>query len=303
MYLKKLNTIDSLPVLPEVVVRLQTLLSSNRGSANDLAQLIEQDLSLSASVLKVANSALFNYSGRRIVNLRDAIVRIGREELLRILLAVSVISSFPHSDLLDLRVLWQRSFVAASLATKLERVSSLAFLETDSIAVAALFHDVGQLLLACYFPQELDCIAEEMERNSLDFATAEKLVMKSQLHAELGGLLLEKWRLSADVAIPVRFHESPDLAPAHYRSVVHIINCADHLIDLVLPFSLSKPLGSDEINTVLTQNGIAHDRLDELIQFIHLEGDKALTLLSMWGMGDSMNKLRSTGNTSLLRPV
>lgn len=303
MFIDKIKMIESLPVLPEVVVRIQALLSNNGGSASDIALLVEQDQALSVAVLKVANSALFNYSGKRITNLRDAIVRIGINELNQILLGVSVINAFPDSEQVDLRHLWQHSFVSSALVKKLERESAQSFLDGESIQSAALLHDLGLLILSVYFQEELQNIIKEMNQTKVDYLVAEQLLYKSVVHAELGSYLLEKWRLAPDIYIPVRFHESPGKAPQTHQQAARLIHLADALQNLVVPFTCSKSYSEEQVENLLVLNGIPKQAFPELIEFIINENDKALSLLSLWGIGGSMGNLLSTGDTMLLRTV
>lgn len=303
MFISRIKMIDSLPVLPEVVVRIQAFLSQNGGSASDIAVLVEQDQVLSAAVLKVANSALFNYSGKRITNLRDAIVRIGRNELYHVLLGVSVINAFPDSGQIDLHHLWQHSFVSSALVKRLERESAQSFLNSEPIQSAALLHDLGLLVLSVYFGKELSAVIKEMAHTGVDYLTAEQLLYKSVVHADLGSYLLERWRLSPDIYIPVRFHEMPDKAPQSHQQAARLIHLADALQNLVVPFTCSKSYTREQVETLLVLNGIARDALPDLLDFINHENDKALSLLSLWGIGGSMGKLLSTGDTMLLRTV
>lgn len=303
MFIEKLKKIKSLPVLPEVTLRIQNILADNSGSAIDLEDLIQQDPSLSASILKVANSALYNYSGRKITALKDAIVRIGRNELQKILLGVSVIKSLPECDLIDLTLLWQRSFVASALVEKLISESSLEFADSSNIRIAGLLHNIGLLILASYFPNHLKLIDNDMGLNKATFNESENHLFKSDFHAELGSALLEIWKLAPEVYMPVRFHESPDKAPETMRRSAFLLNCVDAVQNLVTPSPFATPYTIDQVTVILTQNGIDINHLPELIDYISVESDKALSLLSMWGLGDGIGKIRSTSSTLLLRPV
>ncbi len=303
MYIERLKKIKSLPLLPEVVLHLQELLSNDEGNDNSLAELIEQDPVLTSAVLKVANAAVFNFSGKRIVNLRDAVVRIGRKELMKVLISVSVVSIFPETDLIEPRDLWLRSFVSSPLIAEMGKLSSFSFPDVESLKSAALLHDIGHLIIACFFPEVLYDIRKEMTLSGVDYLSAEILLNKTHLHAELGSSLLELWRFSPDIFIPVRFHEKPNNAPGNYRPFVRLLNCCDAVLNLVNSTSFSVRYSDKQVETLLMMNGIDTDNLPNLLDLVRHESDHALTLLSLWGLGDTMGKLRSTGDTSLLRPV
>jgi len=77
--------ISFLPVLPESQFRLRELLNSPEGDFNSLAEVIENDHILTATILRVGNSSTYNYSGRRLTNIRDIIARIGHDGLQKLL--------------------------------------------------------------------------------------------------------------------------------------------------------------------------------------------------------------------------
>ncbi|MDX1779386.1 MAG: HDOD domain-containing protein, partial [Thermodesulfobacteriota bacterium] len=52
--------IGQLPTLPTITTRLKTIINKPSSSAEDVAQLIEKDQSLSAKVLKTVNSAAYS---------------------------------------------------------------------------------------------------------------------------------------------------------------------------------------------------------------------------------------------------
>lgn len=303
MFIDKLKRIESLPVLPEVTLRIQNLLLSNDGNAKDLEELVVQDSSLSAAILKVANSALYNYSGKRITDIKTAIVRLGRNEIEKLLLGLSVVKVLPSCDLIDATLVWQRSFVASSLIERLIKESSLEFFKPAELKIAGLLQHTGLLVLAMYFEKHLTLIDSDMQMKRCSFLEAENHLFKSDLHAELGSALLEIWRFPSDIYLPVRFQSSPAKAPDTYRREAFLLNCVETIINLVTPSPFSTEHTTEEVTTIMTQNGVDINHLPELIDYISVESDKALSLLSMWGLGDSIGKIRSTGNTLLLRPV
>ena len=67
-----INGIDTLNPIPAVASQIMTLAEDENSSASDIADLIVHDPSITASLLKICNSAFFGIS-RRIEPVRDAI--------------------------------------------------------------------------------------------------------------------------------------------------------------------------------------------------------------------------------------
>ncbi|WP_448211559.1 HDOD domain-containing protein [Colwellia sp. MEBiC06753] len=75
--------IDMLPVMPKTVSILVNKLQSNDFHADELIELIAQEPSLAAEVIKLANSAKYNHHNRTISNLKDAFMVMGSIGMLK----------------------------------------------------------------------------------------------------------------------------------------------------------------------------------------------------------------------------
>ena len=72
--------------LPEVCIRIRAVLDDPRSSAEDLGALISVDPSLTAKVLRLANSALFRFPSQ-VESISKAISVIGGEALYNLVVA------------------------------------------------------------------------------------------------------------------------------------------------------------------------------------------------------------------------
>ncbi|MCK4966579.1 HDOD domain-containing protein, partial [bacterium] len=86
--------IKSLPTLPQVFYKIVETIELPDSSAEDVKKTIQNDPSISAKVLKIANSALYGYT-KEITGISQAIVVLGFDMVKSIALSVSVFSSFP----------------------------------------------------------------------------------------------------------------------------------------------------------------------------------------------------------------
>jgi hypothetical protein len=74
-----------------------------------------------------------------------------------------------------------------------------------------LLHDVGKIFLEHYFKQEFERVMLwTLERKSGMFAAEQTLL--DITHAEIGGMLGEKWKVDPAVAHAVRHHHTPALS-------------------------------------------------------------------------------------------
>src|SRR5271154_3867935 len=66
-----------LPSFPEIAVRVRRILSDPNSSVAQVVRVVGSEPALAARLLRIANSASLNRSGRTIADLRTAISRIG----------------------------------------------------------------------------------------------------------------------------------------------------------------------------------------------------------------------------------
>jgi putative nucleotidyltransferase with HDIG domain len=226
--LKRIESLQSLPSLPRVVSELLRVLAEDDFDMQELMELVQQDPSLTARVLKLANSAIYGRP-RQIDSLSQALVLLGGEEIRRLLMTVSVMRSFEDSfdnGLLDREQFWFHSLGTAELATRIAAYFKLRFRGADY--TAGLLHDMGKIILDQHFHAEYaDCIDLAGRRGLPQFEAETKLLGLD--HAAIGALLAERWDLPVSLRAAIAHHH--DFRPPHeHRSLVACVRLANHLV-------------------------------------------------------------------------
>jgi putative nucleotidyltransferase with HDIG domain len=200
---KVLKQIEHLPTLPQVVTKILAMTDSAKVNAVDLSK--EMDQSLSAKVLKVANSAYYGgRAARSVTSVHHAIVIIGFDAVKEIVLTTSFFHTFKDSQEVEtFKPLWQHSLECAFIAKRLAWVYRYEGL--DEAYLAGLIHDIGKLVIQQYFRDPSRLIQNKTAAGS-DPLKAEKEVL-GMTHAEIAGRIAEQWN----------FHESLVEAIAHHH--------------------------------------------------------------------------------------
>lgn len=140
-----------LPTLPEIALKVRRQAADPEVSLQQMAELISQDPSLSARMIKVANSA---YMGRsiKVTTLNQAVTRIGLSQIRNIAVAMALEQVFvsQHKVIQQrLTALWQDSIHMASIAgaclTYYNALHRHSGLNPDVMTLAALIHNIGAL--------------------------------------------------------------------------------------------------------------------------------------------------------------
>jgi HD-like signal output (HDOD) protein len=249
---KILGTITSLPTLPESAMRIYDLASKDNVTVTEIIPLIDKDPSISAQLLKIANSPFYGFLGG-VSSIDHAVALLGLKEVSNVAFASAVSNQFLHGDQVTkkhLKALWEHSMLTGFVA----RLLGEEFGETDvaTLFLLGLVHDIGSIVLIRFFFEEFQLILEQTKYEKSEITIQEKKVM-GITHCEIGALVLKNWRLPARVIFPVLHHHYP-WKDKNYPLTSVIIYFADLLVRMsgVYLYSLEEEF---EIDRFLNSNG------------------------------------------------
>lgn len=221
-----------LPVCPAVLSRLSALLVQNGSSGEDVAKVISTDQSVTAEVLKVANSAFYGLS-RRVRSVDEAIVRLGFGEISSIAMAVQSRDIFKGNNGWTAfnRFLYAHALSTAVLARSLGRRLNPSFV--DAYFTAGMMHDLGKLIMFQMDSQYPGiCNMGKLHGHSLIIREQE---MFGTNHAQLGSELARHWNLPDTLAKLIEGHHDRALNSDPVKCVRDTIAAANeisHHIDI-----------------------------------------------------------------------
>ncbi len=209
------------PSLPTVVTRLNEAINHPRCTATHIADIISKDVSLTARLLKLVNSPLYNFPSE-ITSIPRAVTIVGSRQLTMLALATVVTSTFKDipPEYLNMESFWKHSIASGILARILAGYRQDT--NTEIYFLAGLLHDIGRLIIYQYYPAHareiLACAAEEPEM----VHNLEKEILGVD-HSTLGGLLMKQWQLANAFENVCRHHHHPlDSPDPMLASVVHL---------------------------------------------------------------------------------
>jgi putative nucleotidyltransferase with HDIG domain len=259
--LKKVQSINNLPVLPEIALRINQKLENMDTSIQDLVDLLEKDQSLVMKILKLVNSSFYGLKSK-VQNLPHAVTLLGYNTIRNAVVTVSIMDVLKlKNELAGFKIesLWLHSIQTAVLGKKLS--TKIRLTSPDDTFTAGLLHDIGKIVLANYYPNDLLKIIEEMRRRETTFYEAEK-ALKMCNHAVIGSKLAEHWSLPPLLVDSIKYHHQ---LPQNndYNDLLLIVQLAD---------SISHILSSDKGYNLDLENGPT--RLRDIVSTIRDEGEK-----------------------------
>jgi putative nucleotidyltransferase with HDIG domain len=266
--------IRDLPTLPTVMGRILSTTSDPEASALDLGKLIAADQSLSATVLKLVNSAYYGFY-RQIKSVTQAIVMLGFLEVRNLALTATAFRALhQESSSYDRIQLWRHALATAMAAERSARVLNVP---VSGCFESGLLHDIGKVAFDLLYPLEFRDAARQAHAQSCIIAQVESEVFGLN-HAEVGGALGEHWNLPTSFVEAITRHHAPGTAADDPRltAIIAISDAITYTVDLgessngcAPPFPDGaaallglQPAQRDEIGQALREN---QQKIDEFV--------------------------------------
>jgi len=185
------------PVFAKTVRQVSQVVSSDETSVKDLSEVVGQDASMTARLIRIANSSLFNPQSRSVDSIGSAVYMLGfdavRELSVSLALIDQVLKGRPHTRVTQSLA---RAFHAAAQARSFARLQKDKC--PEEVFVAALLYEVGELTFWSADAKESDEI-DRLMRSGMDAANAadaEQKVLGFSLRS-LSRALADDWCLGS----------------------------------------------------------------------------------------------------------
>lgn len=217
----KIQNIDTLPTLPGILKKLSRLLDKPNVSLTEIGAFVSNDPVIAAKILKMVNSAIYGFSGR-ISSVKQAVILLGLNVIKGLLLSVSIFELMQDTMV----GLWEHS-MGCSVAARLI-AQRIGLKDTEEIAVSALLHDIGKVILILQYPERYAYAMEEAQKRKVVICLTEEDVFPVT-HAEAGGWITERWRFPKSLTEVIKCHHKPQLSRTFSREA-SIVFLADVLV-------------------------------------------------------------------------
>jgi HD-like signal output (HDOD) protein len=196
--LATLSTIEYLGAPPDLSGRLLAKIKEERSSIDDVAELVSCSPTITASLLKLCNSAYFN-RGTPIDSVSRSIVHLGLDTVVRFVYAMEMMGFFRGGkDVPGFHdaLFWKSGLAGALLAQEIAGKEKRA--DIESVFLGGLLRDIGVCVIRQYFPDLFEEIWLTIgkKRSSFDEACIEVCGID---HQSTAFLLAMRWNLPAAV--------------------------------------------------------------------------------------------------------
>jgi len=204
--------------LPEIYLRLQQTIDDPEHSREQVADIIAYDPSLSARVLRIANSSYYAFP-REIETVASAVGIIGELDLRNLVLATTVVNSMSalRYQGINIDAFWLHSLRCGIIARLIAK--SIGGSNAEILFLAGILHDLGILVIYQQDAALADAVRRQIDEQHQLRDQAEREVMGFD-HAEVGALLIDAWGLSPALVELTRCHHQYQLAQTDQRAAM-----------------------------------------------------------------------------------
>jgi len=256
-------------VLPDACFKVKKLIADPSSTVEDFANVISIDPAMTSRLLKIANSAIYNFSGQ-ISTISRAITIIGTAAIYNMMLVDVAASAFQHfaHHSINIQRFW-RSSIFTGLAAKNLAIKA-GIKDIERLFVAGLLANFGELLVA----NISSSIAAK-----IDHYQGEYLPWQVQKHllgftyTDVSAELLKIWQLPEKIILPIRhFHDAQiiqinkDVPVLYFASRLALIECfaPRYRYEQLIDSRLFKRLAMTEENLLAAQT-YAQQETDDIL--------------------------------------
>lgn len=203
--------------------------SGDAYATEDLAELLSQEPTICAQILKVANSALFS-RGKPITTIKHAVTHLGLTNIKNVIFAVEILGIFKGqltSKKFNDMDFWKHGIAGGIIASKVAQ--SAGWQDMDLFYMAAILRDLGVLAIRQFMPGEFEKILSLTEYEKLSFESACKAVLSAS-HREIMYLIGLRWKLPSVIIDAINDRVNPHEIGRVASAIRKAIRFADDLL-------------------------------------------------------------------------
>jgi HD-like signal output (HDOD) protein len=219
--LKKISEMHDLPVLDVNISKIVSLLRNENVVIDELVTAIGHDAGLVAKILKLINSGYYSLR-HTVTSVERAVVLLGILNIKQLVYSAAILDFYSYDNIVE----WNHAYTSSLLMNNLMEEHILP--TAVNLPLAMLMHDIGKVVLRRYSPDRFREAITMSQDDVIPVFQAEEVVLGID-HADVGGMLLEKWGMAPETFVTVRQHHCSH-APEEYgveTAMVQLVNWID----------------------------------------------------------------------------
>ncbi len=208
-----ISQVGTLPSLPAVYAKLQKAIVSPEVDIAEVAEIIEQDIAMSAKVMQLVNSAFFGIYAK-VSSPGRAVKLLGLETIKILVLGIEIFAQDKiPKEIFQVDMLWSHSLMVGKVA---KAIAARETEDKDIISnafLAGILHDIGKLVLVSHLPEQYRQVIDLAREQEITLSEAEQAIFGASQSA-VGAYLIGLWGFTSPIIEAIGFHHSLEKYPA-----------------------------------------------------------------------------------------
>jgi len=237
-YIPLIARVDSLPPLPESILKIEALFTHKDPDIEDIVKIIESDPSLTADILAKVNAPIYGFS-RSIISILQAVTLFGSAQIRSIVLASSLNRSFD----IDMSPYNITTYEFSKISIMQSNLIFQWYMAIDidtarNLTPIAFLMETGKILIAKEILENEkyeDFLADLQKYDDISYVENKHTMMTS---AQISALVFKQLNLNDTFSESMSYLDNEHKIPDHIvdmvtalRVVRTVINLKEHLTD------------------------------------------------------------------------
>lgn len=215
------------PPQPSIIMEIMHQKAMPEPDLRIVAQLVSQDLTLAASLLKTVNSPIYGLR-RKVTSILEAVNLIGINRTFNLVIGLSLCNVPPQPGL---ETFWEDTNRSAQLSSSLAKDMGV---DADLAYLMGLFHDSGIPLMVQKYSDYLVLLNKILESSVFSLFDVENEKYHTD-HAMVGSLFARYWCLPEIVIQAIRLHHDGEVftyeIDSEIKNLIAVNLITEYLID------------------------------------------------------------------------
>ncbi len=257
------NTIQRVKPIPQIALKIIRIIRDENYDFKEVAKEIRQDQIISAKVISLCNSALFQIRAA-IDSIDRALVILGEKRLMQLVVSASTEEFFQETEGYSLCKggLYQHALGTAMISESIADFTGIV--SPDLAYTAGLLHDIGKVVLDQYMASVYPIFYRQIQENRFNLIDAECKIF-GIAHTEAGSRLAESWALPEILKDTIKHHHKPEEATIN-SELTHIVYLADLIMSRFVVGLELEWLNTNTLPSRLQKIGLNQNQFHTIIE-------------------------------------
>lgn len=252
--------------VPQIALKIFRLLSRDDFDFSEVADLVRRDQVISAKILQIANSPIYNPT-TTIESIDRAVLTMGQLGVLQLVASASMERFFPPNERgysLTKGGLYYHAVGTAIISAKLAELTGLV--KPGVAYTAGLVHDIGKVVLDQKVASSQPLFYRRMLHENRSLLEAEEEIIGLS-HTEAGRMAAVIWSLPPNLTEVIHYHHTPELSQLQ-PELAHLVYLANLIMSRFRVSCELERIGTGRLEKRMAKIGLTPEDLPSLVDFV-----------------------------------